>query len=464
MQLLNVSRILKNTPSGGELPSVKQFIKRTFLIAWPSTLESFLISLVSLVDIIMVSTLGTSAIASVGLTTQPKFIGLAVFLSLNVAVSALVARRYGEKDQERANRILGQALVLTLGLTAIISVLCVAFADPILHLAGSAPDTHEDAVAYFRIIMGGMVFNVLTMLVNAAQRGVGNTKIAMRTNMVSNAVNVVFDYLLIGGHFGFPKLGVAGAAVATVLGTVCAFIMCLFSLMKKGMFLDLRKILRSWRFDKKTLGSIFNIGSSTFVEQIFLRVGFLTYAIIVANLGTVAFAAHQVGMNIMTISFSFGDGLSAAAVALIGQSLGEKRPDKAKIYGSVCQRFGLTCALCLSPIYLIFGRNIFSWFSSDEQILAYGAMIMTIMTFVVFLQISQVIYSGCLRGAGDTRYTAFVSLISVAIIRPLSGYLLCYPMGLGLLGAWLGLLFDQFMRFVMTAVRFVHGHWRHIHI
>ena len=457
MQLLNVSRILKNTPSEGELPSVKQFIKRTFLIAWPSTLESFLISLVSLVDIIMVSTLGTSAIASVGLTTQPKFIGLAVFLSLNVAVSALVARRYGEKDQERANRILGQALVLTLGLTAIISVLCVAFADPILHLAGSAPDTHEDAVAYFRIIMGGMVFNVLTMLVNAAQRGVGNTKIA-------NAVNVVFDYLLIGGHFGFPKLGVAGAAVATVLGTVCAFIMCLFSLMKKGMFLDLRKILRSWRFDKKTLGSIFNIGSSTFVEQIFLRVGFLTYAIIVANLGTVAFAAHQVGMNIMTISFSFGDGLSAAAVALIGQSLGEKRPDKAKIYGSVCQRFGLTCALCLSPIYLIFGRNIFSWFSSDGQILAYGAMIMTIMTFVVFLQISQVIYSGCLRGAGDTRYTAFVSLISVAIIRPLSGYLLCYPMGLGLLGAWLGLLFDQFMRFVMTAVRFVHGHWMHIHI
>lgn len=141
-----------------------------------------------------------------------------------------------------------------------------------------------------------------------------------------------------------------------------------------------------------------------------MRVGFLTYAIIVANLGTVAFAAHQVGMNIMTISFSFGDGLSAAAVALIGQSLGEKRPDKAKIYGSVCQRFGLTCALCLSPIYLIFGRNIFSWFSSDGQILAYGAMIMTIMTFVVFLQISQVIYSGCLRGAGDTRYTAFLYL------------------------------------------------------
>lgn len=463
MQFLNVSRILKNVAQQGELPSVKELVKRTFAIAWPSTLESFLISLVSLVDIVMVSSLGTSAIASVGLTTQPKFIGLAVFLSLNVAVSALVARRFGEKDQESANKILGQALRITLLLTILISTACVVFANPILHMAGSQPDTHKDAVLYFRIIMGGMVFNVLTMLINAAQRGAGNTKIAMRTNMVSNFVNIVFDYLLIGGHCGFPRLGVAGAAMATVLGTVCAFGMGLFSLLKKDLFLDLRQVLRA-RFDKKTLGAIFNIGSSTFIEQIFLRIGFLTYSIIIAKLGTVAFAAHQVGMNIMTISFSFGDGLSVAAVALIGQSLGEKRPDKAKLYGSVCQRFGIVCALCLSPIFLFMGRTIFSWFSSEEQILAYGTMIMSILTVVVFLQISQVVYSGCLRGAGDTRFTALVSLISVAMIRPLCGYVLCYPLGLGLFGAWIGLAIDQFMRFLMTALRFAHGHWMTIRI
>ena len=195
-----------------------------------------------------------------------------------------------------------------------------------------------------------------------------------------------------------------------------------------------------------------------------MRIGFLTYSIIVAKLGTVAFAAHQVGMNIMTISFSFGDGLSVAAVALIGQSLGEKRPDKAKLYGSVCQRFGIVCALCLSPIFLFRGRTIFSWFSSDEQILAYGTMIMSILTVVVFLQISQVVYSGCLRGAGDTRFTALVSLVSVAMIRPLCGYVLCYPLGLGLFGAWIGLAIDQFMRFLMTALRFAHGHWMTIRI
>ena len=91
-------------------------------------------------------------------------------------------------------------------------------------------------------------------------------------------------------------------------------------------------------------------------------------------------------------------------------------------------------------------------------------MIMSILTVVVFLQISQVVYSGCLRGACDTRFTALVSLVSVAMIRPLCGFVLCYPLGLGLFGAWIGLAIDQFMRFLMTALRFAHGHWMTIRI
>lgn len=131
-------------------------------------LESFLVALVGFIDTIMVSGLGTAAIAAVGLTTQPKFICLAVFLSLNVAVSALVARRRGQEEPEKANRVLVQAILITLGLTLIISTAAVVFADPIMRLAGTAEDTHEDAVAYFRIITGGMVFNTLTMVINAA--------------------------------------------------------------------------------------------------------------------------------------------------------------------------------------------------------------------------------------------------------------------------------------------------------
>lgn len=464
MQFLNIDRILRGQPPLGEIPAKKDIFRRTIQIAWPSILESFLVSLVGFIDTIMVSTLGTAAIAAVGLTTQPKFIGLAIFLSLNVAVSALVARRKGQDDRENANRVLVQSIMIVLILTIIVSIVCVAFADPIIRMAGSAEDTHEDAVAYFRIIMGGMFFNVMSLVINAAQRGAGNTKIALKTNLVSNGVNIIFNYLLIGGNLGFPKLGVSGAAIATVIGTVFAFGMSVYSVTRhKDRFLCLR-VYHRLHFDRATMGAILNIGSSTLAEQIFLRIGFLTYAIIVANLGTVAFAAHQVGMNIMSLSFSLGDGLSVAAVALVGQSLGANRGDLAKIYGGVCQRIGLIFACIMSVVFVCFGRYIFMLFSSDPEILDYGQMIMDLLTVVVFFQITQVIFSGCLRGAGDTRYTALVSLISVAFIRPFSGWLFCYPLALGLFGAWLGLAFDQIMRFILTWVRFRRGRWTNIKI
>ena len=137
-------------------------------------------------------------------------------------------------------------------------------------------------------------------------------------------------------------------------------------------------------------------------------------------------------------SFSFGDGLSVAAITLIGQSLGRKRPDMAKIYGSVCQRLGLVCACVMGFIYFFFGKEIFLLYSDDPVILDYGAMIMRILSVVLFMQIEQVVQFGCLRGAGDTKFTALVSFISVTFIRPGASWLLCYPVGLGLMGAWLG--------------------------
>lgn len=457
-RLFSLERATRGLETVGEMPAEKELYRTAIRMAWPSTLESFMVALVGLVDTVMVSSLGAYAIAAVGLTTQPKFIGLAIFLSLNVAVSAIVARRKGENDQHSANMVLVQALIITGILTVLISLACVIFADPIIRFAGSAADTHADAVAYFRVIMGCMVFNVVSLVINAAQRGVGNTKIAMRTNLVSNLVNIVFNYLLIGGNFGFPALGVTGAAIATVLGTICACVMSILSVLHRGEFLSLRNV-RQVRFDKRSLRSIADIGSSTLAEQIFLRIGFLIYSIIVARLGTEAFAAHQVGMNVMSISFSFGDGLSIASVALVGQSLGARRKDLAHVYGSICQRLGLLFALVLSMIYTFGGRWIFSLFSDEALILDYGAIIMRVIAVIIFLQISQVIFSGCLRGGGDTRFVALVSLVSVAFVRPFAGWLFCYPLGLGLIGAWIGLGLDQAVRFIMTYFRFKSGKW-----
>lgn len=438
----------------------KSYIKETFQMAWPSVLESFFVALAGMIDSLMVSTIGAYAVAAVGLTTQPKFIGLALFIAVNVAVSAIVARRKGQQDQYGANQTLMVALTFVVIMGVVVSLICVAFADPIIHLCGSGEDTHDSAVLYFQIIMGGMMFNIISLVINAAQRGVGNTKIAMRTNVTANLLNMIGNYLLIGGNFGFPALGIKGAALATVFGTVVACGMSILSLFSKDGFISVYYMIKKRvRLRISALGNIMNIGSNIFLEQLLLRIGFMSTAVMTAKLGTDAFAAHQVGMNVMSLSFSFGDGMQVAAVALIGRSLGEERPEMAKLYGFICQRMGNGISLILAVLYLLGGRTFFGLYFEEPHIVAMGVQIMQVIVIVVMLQISQVIYMGCLRGAGDVRFTTIVSTFSVTFVRTVSSYLLCYPLRLGLMGIWFGVVCDQLCRFILTRWRFRSGVW-----
>lgn len=443
----------------------RENIKKTLNMAWPAMLESFFGAFAGLVDSLMVSSLGSHAVAAVGLTTQPKFVGLSLFIAANVSISALVARRNGEHKRLEANRIFATFLLFILCMAALISVLMVAFADPIIRLCGSEELTHDSAVLYFKIIMGGMIFNVIQLGVNSAQRGAGNTRITMRTNLVSNTVNIVFNYLLIQGHFGFPALGIRGAALATVLGTVVSSIMSVCSVWKKDTFVSIPYIIQNRiRPAFEALKNIVKVGYSVFAEQILMRIGFMLTAIMAADQGTAAMAAHQVGMNIMGLSFSFGDGLQATAVALIGYSLGAKQPEMAREYGRTCRMIGGVISVILSALYFFGAGTLMGMFFREEEIVAVGVSIMHVIIFVVILQIAQVIYMGCLRGAGDTLYTAVASTISVTVMRTFGSYFFGYVLNMGITGIWLGVVVDQLSRYVLANIRFRQGKWTQIKI
>ena len=437
-----------------------QLFRETIQTAWPAVLESFFISLAGMIDTMMVSSLGTYAVSAVGLTTQPKFITLCFFFAINVAVSALVARRRGQNDQKNANEVLVTAFVISIVLCVILTVVSIMFADPVIRFSGSAADTHEPAVTYFRIIQGGMIFNVISMVINAAQRGSGNTRIAMTTNVASSVVNIIFNYLLIGGNLGFPKWGLSGAAIATILGTVVAAVMSIRSLFRKTSYVSIPYIIRNRIHPvSHTLSSITSLGGNMLAENIAMRVGFLVTSLLAARLGTDAFAAHNVGMNFLSLAFSFGDGMQVAAVALIGRSLGEKNPEKAKRYGNTCQFVGAMISLVLAGILFFFGRELFGLFFTQEDILEDGVMLSRFIMVIVLFQISQIIFGGCLRGAGDVKYTLVSSLISVTLIRSIVTYLLVVVWPMGLVGIWIGVLSDQLSRFILLGIRFKRGKW-----
>ena len=195
-----------------------------------------------------------------------------------------------------------------------------------------------------------------------------------------------------------------------------------------------------------------------------MRIGFMFTAVMAADQGTAAMAAHQVGMNIMGLTFSFGDGIQAAAVALIGRSLGAGDEKLAKEYGNICKRMALVIAFTLAVVYYFGARPMMRMFFVEEEIVDIGVYIMRVIIFVVVFQVQQVVYMGCLRGAGDTLYTAIASMVSVTVIRTIFSYVCGYPLGWGIVGIWLGVLADQVSRYIFSSVRFKQGKWVKIKI
>lgn len=443
----------------------REKVRTVVNITWPAIMESFFTAFAGLIDSLMVSSIGASAVASVGLTTQPKFIGLSMFVALNVSISALVARRRGEKRRDDANKVLFSALIMIVIGAILVGNLFAAFADDIIRIAGATSETHEGAVAYLKIIMTGMIFNCIQMGVNSAQRGAGNTKITMRTNMVSNIINIILNYILINGKLGFPKMGIRGAALATVLGTVVASIMSILSICKADGFISIPYIIeKKIQPSFTTLGHMLKLGYGVFLEQLLMRVGFVATALMIARQGMDEMAAHQVAMNVLSISFSFGDGLQAAAVALSGRCLGENKPELAREYGVICRWIGVGASAFLTILFIFGGRQLMQRFFAEENIVQIGTRLMWLMIPVVIFQIQQLIYMGILRGAGDTLFTAIASMLSVTVIRTVLSYVGCYVLGWGIVGIWLGIIGDQVARFLFAGARFRTGRWTQIKI
>jgi putative MATE family efflux protein len=330
-------------------------------------------------------------------------------------------------------------------------------------IAGAQPDTVDLSNEYFRILAYFLPINAMTMCINAAQRGIGNTRITMYVNITANVVNIVFDYIFIY-RLGW---GVAGDAWSTGIGFVVGFVMCLVSLFAKRFrdsFLTL-SFRDSWKLKKDTVLSIIRVGGNAMVEQIAMRIGFFIYAVIVANLGTEAFAAHQIGMQFLNISFSFGDGIGVAGTSLVGQMLGRERPDLSTIYGKCSQRLALVVSLILGTLIVIFRAPLAGLFlnpAKEGNLRAYELAVDLMIMVAIFqpVQTSSVVISGCLRGAGDNLHVALVMIICVVGIRPPLAALAIYGLHFGLFGAWGASLIDMTIRLTLMYKRFNSGKWQ----
>ena len=420
-------------------------------IAWPTALEGALLSIIGTVDTAMVKQVHPYAIASVSLTSQPRLILLILAQALCVGTTALVSRRRGEDDRKGANDALSFSMLLVTVVGILVTLIGHFLTGPIIKLQGGDADTTQMAVTYLKTVSLGFLFNCWNLCLCAALRATGNTRITMVTNMAANIVNVIMNYCLIGGHFGFPPLGVQGAALATVIGGMVASAISFYYVTQKDDYLKLR--IRFSGFDKRTVSGLLKVGLSSMAESAALRVGFAVNSRIIAGINADALTSNTIISQVTVLSFSLGDGVATAGATLTGISLGEKRKDKARGYVKVCMHMGHVISAVLIIGLFIMRRNIAQIFTDKEEIIA-GASLAFVVVLTGFIpQNMRVIYSGCLRGAGDVRYVALASLISVSLLRPLLTWALCHPLNraypqllLAYTGPWIAFVIDAFVR------------------
>ncbi len=453
--MVKPSERLGSLPSDGEAYS--SFVK----LAWPAMIESLFVAMAGFIDTMMVSRASDTAVAAVGITTQPRMLFYIMFFAINAATVAVVSRRFGERRQVDASRCAAQTFTISVMVALVEGAVALSVAEPLLYFAGAKEDTIAEASAYFKIAIIGLFFYSFSCVLNAAQRGTGRTKVTMTSSVIGNALNIVLNYFLINGIWLFPRLGVKGAAIATLCGYICSFLISLISYFGKNSYLKLRPAY-FFKFEKETISAILNVGSGAGVEQIFMRAGMFMFAKVVADLGTTEMTTHQICMNIINLSFACGDGLAAAAAAMVGQNLGRGRGDISLMYGKVAQRIAWMFSLILFTLFTTCGEFLMRLFSSDTAVIKEGIVILFLIALVSLAQVSQIIFTGSLRGAGDTRFNAVVSLFSIDIARPLIAYVLCHILKVGVIGAWIALMIDQYTRFICVTVHFYRGKWRNI--
>lgn len=438
----------------------KKGLNRTvLLLAWPVMAEMFLQTLAQMVDMAMVGRLGQAAIAAVGLSFRPLFVGQAIFLGLGVATTALVARFIGAGDEKMATRTAEQSLLTTSVLALALATFGFVFARQITTFMGAAPDVIELGTTYLRAFSPGLFFLMLSTIMTSSLRASGDTKTSFYAGMVANTVNVVLNYTLIFGHFGLPALGVQGAALATSIAHFVTASIVFTALLrgKGGLHLNWRDFAT---LDWPLIGRLFRIGIPAAFERLIMSLSIMLHVKIVATLGTTAVAVSTLAGNVEQLSFMPSIGFAVAASTLVGQNLGARRPQEAARSGWGATRLCAYFMGTMGVLFILMPSVFVRIYTDDPAVIAPAAQILRIIGVSQLPQAIAFVASGILRGAGDTNAVLVFVFLGNVVIRLGLSYLFVVVLGWGLWSAYLAVFVDWIFRGATLAHWVRLGRWQ----
>ncbi len=427
-------------------------------LAWPSILTNLLFSVIGIVSIKIVGTLGADAVAAVTTGHRIFFALQAILMAISAGTTALVARAWGAGDYLEAARVTSVSLWISNGVAVVLMIPCLIFPYEIASIFGlSEQPTRLAADFILYLSMFNLAFS-LNMILGAALRAAGDTRTPLWIGIVTNIVNVILVYLLVHGLYGFPELGVKGAALANGISFTAGGIifMALYygGRMKVG-------VGGKGSVTEGRVRQLVHIGYPAGIEQFVFQVGFIAFLWLVAFYGTAPYAAYGVGVQILSISFVVGFGFSIAGATLVGQHLGAGDNPGAARSGWNALWLAIASMVLLSIAIASFAEEIARYLIDDDEVVRLTVVFIYIMALVQPLMAIEFTLGGCLRGAGDTRFPLITTMVGLCGVRVgLAGLFVLLDLPVEWIYA--ALIGDYVVKAAMLTYRFRSGRWQQV--
>jgi putative MATE family efflux protein len=427
-------------------------------MAWPVIGENFLETFLGIVDTLLVAQLGADAVAGVGGALQVMFFVIAALSAMAIGSAVLVAQAVGARNVQRAGELAGQSLIWSVLLSIPMALGGVVLAGPIIGWFGLEPAVAEVAVGYLQVTMGTVVVLIALFIGGGALRGAGDSRTPMVVTAIANVINIGLAYGLIFGHFGLPALGAIGSAWGTFLARGIALILLVWALWQGRNGVSIRALKRWWP-DVSIARQVLDIGIPAAMEQLLISAAFVGLTMLVASLGTVTLAAHRVAMNALSLSFLPGIGFAIAATALVGQSIGARRPDEGAVFARIANNWAILWMGGMGLVIFFFAPQIMQLFTDEPEMVAVGAAGLQVVALAQPFWAVLFVQSGALRGLGNTRFPLRVNATGIWLAVGLAYVIIEYIGGQlnAVWGAFLivspvmaGLLWWRFRRTITT--------------
>ncbi|MCL4279207.1 MAG: MATE family efflux transporter, partial [Ignavibacteriaceae bacterium] len=431
-----------------------------FLLAVPMILELIMESTFAVVDIYFVGTLGASAVATVGLTETYLFLLYSIAMGLATGVTAIVARRIGEKDKEKASISAIQAIFIALVASIPFMIAGIFFAKELLVLMGGDKWTIDHGYKYTQWMLGGNVVIILLFVINAIFRGAGDAAIAMRVLWIGNGINMILDPILIYGLGPFPELGIEGAAIATNIGRGVGVIMQLWFLFKGVK--HIRVLKSQFQLQWETIKKIIKTSLGGIGQMIVAMTSWIFIMRIIADFGSQAVAGATIAIRIMMFTMMPSWGMSNAVATLVGQNLGAKQPDRAERSVWITGIWNMSFLILVSVVYFFFSENLVGIFTDEPGVIEVGGMWLKIVSYSYFVYAWWMVSVQAFNGAGDTMTPTKINLVFFWLIQIPLSYFLAKIVEMDISGVFWAIFASETAVGLFTLWLFKKGTWKKV--